>query len=209
MNKKRWILFDFDGVIVDSIKFHIWATGEAAKKLDLPYDGDIFQKYFHWASLKTWTTNLLNDLWKIELYDEFIDIKKSTDISYPEHAYLFPDAKKFIQRVSQNYVCGIVTWSRRVLIDPFLETKWLVHYFDFVITTEDYTNWKPNPEPYILGLEKLLMTADEVIIIEDSPTWYMSAKNANIDCIVVRGNGDFAYEWCMQQVNVLDEVTVI
>lgn len=62
----------------------------------------------------------------------------------------------------------------------------LLRHFDFVLTGESYADSKPSPEPYLLGLERLGLPAEQCVVVEDSPRGLQAAVAAGIRCIVLR-----------------------
>ncbi len=63
----------------------------------------------------------------------------------------------------------------------------MLHFFDFVLTREDYVRSKPCAEPYLLALQRSRLKAEEVLVIEDSPRGLTAAKNAGLSCWVLPG----------------------
>jgi beta-phosphoglucomutase-like phosphatase (HAD superfamily) len=61
----------------------------------------------------------------------------------------------------------------------------LLKYFDFVLTSADFTRSKPNPEPYLLAVERSGCAPQECVAIEDSERGLLAATLAGIRCIVV------------------------
>ena len=49
-----------------------------------------------------------------------------------------------------------------------------------------YANSKPSPDPYLLGLERLGVAADDALVVEDSPRGLQAAMAAGIRCVIVR-----------------------
>ena len=80
---------------------------------------------------------------------------------------------------------GIVTSSRKDHFDIIHQRNNLLQYFNFVITPENFTKSKPNPEPYLIGINKTGYKASECVAIEDSERGVIAAKNANLFCIAV------------------------
>jgi HAD superfamily hydrolase (TIGR01509 family) len=94
---------------------------------------------------------------------------------------------------------GVVTssmGSHFALIHSRLD---LLRHFRFVLTAEHYTNSKPSPEPYLLGLQKLGLAAERCVVVEDSPRGLQAATAAGIRCIVLRNeltrHYDFPGAW--------------
>jgi len=63
----------------------------------------------------------------------------------------------------------------------------LLRHFRFVLTADGYTHSKPSPEPYLIGLRRLQLAADDCLVIEDSPRGLEAARAAGMRCIIVRG----------------------
>ncbi len=61
----------------------------------------------------------------------------------------------------------------------------LTRYFEFVLAREDYGKSKPNPEPYLLALERLGMKAESCIAVEDSERGLAAARAAGLRCLVI------------------------
>jgi HAD superfamily hydrolase (TIGR01509 family) len=59
-------------------------------------------------------------------------------------------------------------------------------FFDIVITKENVTKHKPDPEAYVLALEKLSLPSSEVLIFEDSNAGLVAARNANCDVVAFK-----------------------
>jgi HAD superfamily hydrolase (TIGR01509 family) len=84
-----------------------------------------------------------------------------------------------------KYVMGVVTSSRKDHFDLIHRTTGLLRYFDFVLTANDFTRVKPDPEPYRLAVARSGIDPGACVAIEDSARGLQSATGAGISCIVV------------------------
>ena len=84
-----------------------------------------------------------------------------------------------------KYVMGVVTSSRKDHFDVIHRSTDLLKYFDFVLTASDYSRVKPDPEPYVLAVERTGVGREACVAIEDSERGLESAKAAGVSCIVV------------------------
>ena len=70
----------------------------------------------------------------------------------------------------------------------------ITHYFDELVSCDDTTIHKPNPEPALMGLDKVNSKADEAVMVGDSPYDMLCANNAGIKTVLVewraKGNDD-------------------
>ena len=80
---------------------------------------------------------------------------------------------------------GIVTSSRKDHFDMIHRNSNILQYFDFIITSDDFTCSKPHPEPYLLGIRHSGYNANQCIAIEDSERGVIAAKNANLFCLAI------------------------
>ena len=80
---------------------------------------------------------------------------------------------------------GVVTSSRREHFEIIHSGTGLLHFFDFVLTREDYGKPKPNPEPFLTAIIRNRLQPKHCIIVEDSERGLAAAKAAGIRCIVV------------------------
>ena len=82
------------------------------------------------------------------------------------------------------------------IVNQVLSQLNLSEFFDIIITKEDVTKLKPDPEAYLLALERLSLANSQVLIFEDSKSGLIAAKNANCDSVAFRHefnvNNDFS-----------------
>ena len=105
-----------------------------------------------------------------------------------------PDADRLIKYLkNKNVKLALATVSRRETIDIYVnENKYirnkcnLEKYFDYIVTKDDVKLKKPNPEVYNKIIDKFKIDdLSKCLVVEDSLTGVMAAKNANLDVIVV------------------------
>jgi HAD superfamily hydrolase (TIGR01509 family) len=84
-----------------------------------------------------------------------------------------------------KYVMGVVTSSRKDHFDLIHRTTGMLKYFDFVLTADDFSRVKPDPEPYLLAVARSGIDPGACVAVEDSERGLQSATAAGISCIVV------------------------
>ena len=91
---------------------------------------------------------------------------------------------------------GIVTSSRKDHFEIIHDRSGLLTYFDFVVASGDFSNSKPHPEPYLIGIERCGYPAHECLAIEDSERGVLAAKRAGVTCWAIPSamtkDGDFS-----------------
>ncbi|MDX4026465.1 HAD-IA family hydrolase [Aliarcobacter skirrowii] len=182
---KKYILFDNDGVLVETEKWYFEANKKALKLLGLNLEMEFYQNImvkggsaFELALLHNIEHNIIEKHRSIRdsFYQEFITTK---DIS-------IQNVKDTLKELSKRYKMAIVTTSRRVDFELIHKNSGITNFMNFVLCVEDYKRAKPHPDPYLKGLEKFNSKDFEAIVVEDSQRGLESSKRANIDCIVVK-----------------------
>lgn len=183
--EKKYILFDNDGVLVETENWYYEANKKALKKLGLDLDFDFYQSImikggsaFELAEINQIENDVIEKHRKIrdEYYQEFLQTK---DLA-------IPNVKKVLNNLSKKYKMAIVTTSRRVDFELIHKNRGISDFMEFILCVEDYAKAKPNPEPYLKGLEKFAAKNEETIVVEDSQRGLISAVNAKIDCAIVK-----------------------
>ncbi len=84
--------------------------------------------------------------------------------------------------VSKKIKIGLVTASHYDQLGRLMDAR-LLSKFNFIVTGDEVKKGKPDPEPYLKGIEGLKLAADECIAIENAPLGINSAKSAGLYCI--------------------------
>ena len=190
------ILWDNDGVLVDTERLYFAATQQVFATLGIYLSKDQFIKdilvqgkgAWHLAIKKGVSTSYIQELriQRDNIYSSLLS----------QQSNVIKGAREVLQVLYQRFRMGIVTSSRKIHFDIIHQSSGLLKYFDFVITGEDYTKFKPDPEPYILAIKKSGFEKQECVAIEDSERGLYSAKNAGLICYVIptelTSTGDFS-----------------
>jgi HAD superfamily hydrolase (TIGR01509 family) len=177
-------LFDRDGIILDSEFAHINAVIKTFKKF-----GFKIKKSEHKIIIGRHPDDYLPELKK--KYDfsieEFWKIENKLYYKYFNKAPIFKEVVKLMGKLKKKkYKIALTTSSDLKTTKMLLKRiEKLNNYVDIIVTKEDYTKSKPNPEPYLITAKKLKVKPSECVVIEDSITGMKSAKNAGMKCIVI------------------------
>lgn len=196
------VIFDLDGTLIDSNGTNNYLDIELARSLGENKSskeiiqerdeviknnktGDIYLNYCNYLKIKYNSTLSAKEILQIRR-----DLSKqiSKDIKYKT------DADKIIKYFkNHNKKLALATVSRRETIDIYINENENIKnkcnikdYFDFIVTKDDVTLKKPNPEIYNKIIEKFqIKDLSKCVVIEDSLTGVLAAKNANLDVIVI------------------------
>ena len=190
---KKYILFDHDGVLVDT-EFWYYKAGERALAdigftLDRDqYLQDMTQRLATWAQARA-----------AGIDEQTISRQREVrDVYYQEYLRTedveIEGVLQTLAELADTYRMGIVTSCKRTDFALIHEKRSILDYMEFYLTLEDFERAKPHPEPYLKGLQRFGATAAETVVVEDSARGLNSAIAAGIDCIVVANEFTAAHD---------------
>jgi HAD superfamily hydrolase (TIGR01509 family) len=181
---KKYILFDHDGVLVDTEFWYFKAGERALADVGVTLDRDRYLRDMS-QGLGTWVQARAAGI-----DEETISRQRGLRDEYYQE-YLRTEAIEVegvvetLAELSTYVRMAIVTTAKRVDFELIHETRHIRQFMDFVLLREDYDLAKPHPEPYLTGLRRFGATKDETLVVEDSSRGLSSAVAAGIDCAIV------------------------
>lgn len=207
---KKYILFDHDGVLVDTEQWYFMSNQRALSELGIALDKAQYLKNMA-NGISCW------DLARSRDIDESIIAEQRVRRNLYYQHYLqnkditIPGIESLLGELSKEYKMAIITTSKRTDFELIHKERKIVQYMDFVLTREDYANAKPHPEPYLTGLEKFGGRKEETLIIEDSERGLKSAVAAGIECAIVYNEFTKTHDFskATHTINSLSELPVL
>ena len=182
------ILFDMDGVVIDSEKLY----SQSEKKLLAQY-GVKFDKS-DWHYIKGCTEKQFYDL----VYSKFnINIPRNQLIDKGRNflKMVFTQELEYMNGFNEIYSIfkkkfklALVTSTGPELVNHIDSLLSIYEKFDIVITSKDTTIHKPQPEPYLIAMERLQLQPNQCIIFEDSIQGIKAGKAAGSYVIALEGS---------------------
>jgi HAD superfamily hydrolase (TIGR01509 family) len=179
------IFWDNDGILVDTEKLYYKASKLTFAKIGIDLTDKMYVEYFLKQSHGTWhlarelgysdetISELRNE--RNQLYSKLLE----TEIE------IIDGAESVLSELYGKVKMGIVTSSRKDHFEIIHKQTGFLKYFDFIVTSEDVKNTKPDPEPYIKALELSGMKKEESIVIEDSERGLRAAISAGLKCYII------------------------
>ena len=205
----RLIIFDLDGVLIDSKEIHFNALNLALNEFGNEFiisrdeQNSTFEGLTTKSKLKilTKTKNLPESLhhyvWKLKQeYSSALFMSVSVD---QELINLF----KFIR--SSGIKIAVASNSIRETLDTCLTSLGLLDLIDYSLSNEDVDLPKPSPEMYNKVIEYFNTTPDKVVIFEDSPIGLMAAQASGARVEQVRNRSDIWFDRILRVVEELNE----
>ncbi|MFN7997309.1 MAG: HAD family phosphatase [Bryobacteraceae bacterium] len=185
MHDYEAILFDFDGVLLDSEPVHCDCWREVLEPLGVPVTWELYAEKCMGASDRDMMPVFAN------LCDPPADPAKLWE-QHPRKKQIFearmavdppfaPGIKEFFRDLSTRYKLGVVSSSAHSEIVPLLEAVGIKPYLDTVVCGGDVKRHKPAPDPYLLAGERLGIR--RALVLEDSPPGMESARAAGFEAV--------------------------
>ncbi|WP_395051803.1 HAD family hydrolase [Flavobacterium sp.] len=180
------VIFDMDGVIVDTEPVHSYAYFQHFAELNIDVSKDMFTSFMGNSTRNTFQK--LKELFPIDLEVEDLIQRKRTIFNdafdNKEDLYLIEGVEKLIKDLHQNGMQLIVASSAaKVTIDRVFNRFGLHQYFSHIVSGEDFPNSKPHPEIFEFAADLSIASKENCIVIEDSTNGIIAAKAAGIFCI--------------------------
>lgn len=183
---KKVIIFDMDGVLIDSEPEYLKMNEKLFKGLGVDMQRDNYHTFVGMSSKKMWTL-IRNDFNLSYNVDELMEMEKNSMFEILNSAVIRNPIDGITALLNtlirKNYILSVASSSARKNIDLVLNRFNLKKYFKFVISGEDIKNGKPEPDIFNKVAEKFTTLPDKCFVIEDSANGVTAAKKAGMKCI--------------------------
>lgn len=190
LNLKLFI-FDLDGVIVDTAKYHYLAWKKLANELGFEFTKEQ-NELFKGVSRKRCLEILLDigdveatqeqfDRWMVEKNEDYLKYIEDMDASE-----ILPDVLKVLDYLKDKKI-QLALGSASKNAKPILEKVKLLTYFDAIVDGTDVAKAKPDPEVFLIAAQKMDAKPENCIVFEDAVAGIQAANNAGMTSI---GIGD-------------------
>lgn len=195
------IIFDLDGVLIDATEWHFDALNRA-----LVLFGYQISRYEHLAEYNGLPTRTKLDMLSVEkglpkvLHGLISRLKQTyTREEILRNCWPSFDKEYMLSRLQrEGYRMAVCTNAVRESAELMLERAGLRRYFDFVISNEDVSSPKPDPEIYLAALDRLGIAPSQAVIIEDAPHGIEAARRSGGNVLEVAGFSEVDY-WRLRQ----------
>ncbi len=183
----RAVLWDMDGVLVDSAEYHYaaWREALAREGVDLSYDAfratfgqrnDTILRHLLGPDLPDSEVARIGDL-KESLYRELVQTRGITPLS---------GVLDWLARLrDQGWRQAIASAAPRANVDAIVRALGIAHYFGAITSSEDVTRGKPDPQVYLIAAQRLGVPPARCVVVEDAPAGVEGARRAGMRCIGV------------------------
>ncbi|MDM1062326.1 beta-phosphoglucomutase [Empedobacter falsenii] len=185
--KTKAFIFDLDGVIVDTAKYHYLAWKKLANNLNIDFTNEHNELLKGVSRVRS--LEIILGLGNVEASDEQKNewlVQKNKEyleyIDKMDDSEILPGVMKvlnFLKENNQPIILGSASKNAR----PILEKVNILNYFDDIVDGNDVSNAKPDPEVFIVGAKKANQTNENSIVFEDSVAGIEAANVAGMTSI--------------------------
>jgi beta-phosphoglucomutase-like phosphatase (HAD superfamily) len=191
--KIKAIIFDMDGVLIEAKDWHYEALNRA-----LGLFGFSISRYDHLVTYDGLPTKRKLEMLSLErglprgLHDFINDMKQiyTMEMVYARCKPLFCHEYALSHLKSSGYRLAVASNSIRQTVQMMMEKSNLAQYFDFMLSNQDVTRAKPDPEIYQTAISRLGCPADECLIVEDNLNGIKAAQASGAHVMVVKSVTD-------------------
>ena len=181
------VIFDMNGVITDDEDLHELATQKTFEKVGLSITPDIYRQYCLGRTDASAFVDLIGDF---HLKDQEVSsIINDKSILYQEliadNLKIYPGVIRLIENLCLKYTLALTTSSTFEEAQTVVNQLEIENRFKVIVSSNDVKRGKPDPEPYLLTAEKLGVSSDNCVVIEDSENGIRSAIAAGMKCIAL------------------------
>ncbi len=177
-------IFDLDGTLLDSGKYHVRAFSDAVLEQSgyrlLPNEQHEF-----FASHTLPFSKILNERHGLQLVPKDVLERKRLRMKEIFQIDLFSGAYNFLKKWKGIKPMGLATNSPLVFVDPILKESRLMEFFDSIITADEVTHRKPDPEIITSTIQKLQVAPSKALVFEDQLMGIDAALSAGAQVVAV------------------------
>lgn len=180
------IIFDMDGVIVDSEPLHFELEQAACRDHGIQVPLSEWDGRWHGTKVSYFFKYIINTYGNgvFSVSDLLVYKNKMYLEIAPKKLKPIPGALEYIKKVKEREKKLALTTSSEKELQEMVFGKFNLHpYFNVIVTGDEIEKGKPDPEPYLKTVEKLGIPASQCLVIEDAVNGILSAKAAG--CVTV------------------------
>ena len=195
--KPKAILFDMDGVLVDSLDAWWGSLNQAL--IHFNHEQITKEEFIE----KYWGFDLKYNIEKMGLNYKVVNFCNTVYGNHVNKVIIYKDTKETLEKLS-SYKKGLITNTPRNCAMQILNNFDLEKYFEIILTSDDVTKGKPSPEIVLKACELLNVKPKDVILIGDTKNDVKSGKEAGCRVIGLNIKADYRIDKLSDLTNLLE-----
>jgi len=177
------ILFDFDGVLIQSMEDHYEGWRCALEKYGIDMNPE--ELYMMEGQGVKAVANEITRKYNIPMeYTSEIIKNKQEHYEQIKKIRFYPNLLDVLNWTKEKQLkMAVVTGGNRARVLEALESYGLIEYFQAIVTSDDVTETKPSPQPYLVAASQIDENSTDCVVIENAPLGIRSGKSAGMKVI--------------------------
>lgn len=191
----KGIIFDIDGVLVNSEKFYMERRMEFFKSINIKPGSSDINDFVGSNATRIWEMLVPEDLQKREELKTIYltEYEQNNPIDFKKYAN--EDLKFVIESLyNSNIKVSIASAGSVKNIEKFINDTDVKKYLDFYLSGEELKENKPNPEIYIKASDKMNIKKESLLVVEDSVLGIKSAKRAGLKVVALKPQDNYSVD---------------
>lgn len=186
MKKKKAVIFDMDGVVSDTQKFHAEVESLLLKEFGIHMEPDEITRIY---------SGVADEKMFAELFEKHnVKVASVADVVFRKWDLMrqvasgritpIPHAVELIQQLKkEGFKLAIASASTKAFINEVMEALNIREYFDTIVSAQEVQHGKPAPDIFLLAAKRLGVQPEESVVIEDGRSGMIGATAANMKSI--------------------------
>jgi beta-phosphoglucomutase len=181
------VIFDWDGTLADTRRAVVQSFQKVLTEAGCMVSGEFIERRMGIGTKKTIIEAFRECHMRLHVstLEKLAKEKVRIQTELTEIVSLFDGATELLEALQGKTKIALATMSGRKVIDKILPEKRVKAYFDVVVSADEVTNPKPNPEVFIVSAARLGVNPEDCVVVEDSVFGVRAAKVAKMRCIAV------------------------
>ena len=179
------VIFDLDGVLIDSEPLHCKADTQLLRELGADPPADYFDRFAGWKDAVMWEA-IKTEFHIAKSIDEIMEMQVPIKLNLlKEGDYkAIQGIVELLEEIKAVHIpIAIASSSPKIFIEAVVEKIGIKQYFKILISGEEIERSKPEPDIFFKAASSLNVTPAECLVVEDSKSGTIAARKAGMKCI--------------------------
>ena len=206
------VLFDMDGVLIEAKEWHYEALNKVLELFGMPISRHEHLTVFDGLPTRKKLEMLSSERGLPRELHEFINQVKqiyTIEMVHTQCKPRFVHENALSRLKSLGYKMAVCSNSVRDTVETMMSKAALTPYLDYMVSNEDVSKGKPDPEMYTKAIQHFGLSPDECLIVEDNENGIKAARAAGAHLLLVKDVSDTNIQNIMRRIREIEEMSNI
>jgi len=181
------VIFDWDGTLADTRQVVVASFQKALSDIHCKISDEFIERRIGIGSAETFREILRSSKMRFDetLIKRLVEKKIQNEIEMSGYVKLFDGSLDLLEHLQGKVKLGLASMNDRDVISNLLKITGTQRFLDVILTADDVSEPKPDPEIFLKCARKLRSSPERCVVVEDSVFGVKAAKTAKMGCIAV------------------------